>query len=336
MRLAWFTLSAITIFSIIAGRAAFGAEKPLEFDLQTRDPKTSQVTTAKQKLDPKKTGIVVVDPWNFHWCMTACQRVEAMVPRWNRALQCARKLGMQVMWAPTDVASQYVGTPQRERALAVEYLKVPRVRDLACRFTCPVGPCMCGPGIACRVNYGWDGMAPANLRYKLEPEYDRFVALAGVDDNMLSVNYARFLAMHASVVFKVFIDGRCAAESPVMRMSQEPWRFDVKIPDGARQINLVATDAGSRSACDLGNWADAGFVRKGSAGRPPTVRVPGYWEQNGRPITPAGSTRKNPARCRPSWSAQGSGTCWRSASTMPAGRVDSVTGRPCSRWATSK
>ena len=539
MRLPWFALTAITIFSIIAGRAVFGAERLLEFDLQTRDPKTSQVTTAKQKLDPKKTGIVIVDPWNFHWCMTACQRVEAMVPRWNRALECARKLDMQVTWAPTDVASQYVGTPQRERALAVEYLEVPRVRDLACRFTCPVGPCMCGPGIACRVNYGWDGMAPglvlgqqdlivsglpeiyslckkrelthviymglhtnmclfgkppalrnmhaagfdcmvcrdindafthydpgrgftpddgtahtvadleragiptinmademhkaglwddrwivetvriapwgtelrpyqftdsvtvtlrtpwlegveiryaldgseptpqspryekplllkgtttlrtvafrdgkaatvpvgayfvrlgplppepdvcldelkpmprqyphaiwfwnprpnrsyegkplrirgrkydnglgmrapANLRYELKPEYDRFVALAGVDDNLLDGNMGRFLAMHASVVFRVFIDGRCAAESPVMRISQEPWRFDVKIPKGARRIDLVATDAGSRSACDLGNWADAGFVLEGSAGRAPTVRVPGYWERNGR------------------------------------------------------
>jgi len=47
-----------------------------------------------------------------------------------------------------------------------------------------------------------------------------------------------------------------------MRISSGPWRFDVKIPPGSRQINLVATDAGNRCAYDLGNWARAGFVRK--------------------------------------------------------------------------
>jgi len=160
MRFPRFALTAVTVLSALAGRAASADDKLLEFDLQTRDAKTDQVVTAREKLEPAKTGVVIVDPWNFHWCMTACQRVEAMVPRWNRALECARKLGMQVMWAPTDVASQYVGTPQRERALGVEYLDVPQVRDLTCRFTCPVGACICGPGIACQVNYGWDGMAP--------------------------------------------------------------------------------------------------------------------------------------------------------------------------------
>lgn len=529
----------IALVACVLARVDTVRAEELQFDLQRRDPQTDKVTVTQEKVDSKHVGVVIVDPWNYHWCMTACARVGAMVPRWNRALQCARKLGMPVMWAPTDVASQYVGTPQRERALAVEYLDVPQTRDLSCRFTAAVGRCMCGPGIDCVVNYGWDGIhpelaiaeedlivsglpeiyslckqrklthiiymglhtnmclfgkppamknlhaaglqcmlcrdindafthynpdagftpddgtaqtdrdleragiptinmvdemreagvwdedwivetvritpwgtglrpyqftdsvmvtlrtpwlenvgirytldgsrpdsqstlyekplrltetttlrtaafrdgkpaslpgdayfarlgamppepdayldqltprkrpygyniwfwhpkpnqsyegkplrirgrtyqqglgmrAPANLRYELKGEYDRFVALAGVDDNMLDVNHARFLAKHASVVFKVFIDGKPVAESPVMRISQEPWRFDVKLPGGARQINLVATDAGSRSPYDLANWADAGFVLKGSRGRPPTVRVPGYWENNGR------------------------------------------------------
>ena len=511
---------------------------PIELNLQTRDGKTNKTVHRTERVDPRKIGVVLVDPWNFHWCLTAAARVGAMVPRWNRALACARRLGMTVLFAPTDVASQYVGTPQRERALGVPYQPVPQKRDLSCRFTCGVGACLCGPGLPCRVNYGWDGIhpglvlgkddfivsgltemysvckrrglthliytglhtnmclfgkppalrnlyaagleccvardlndafthydpaggftpchgtahidrdleragigtvnlaavmrkagvwddrwivetvritpwgtrgrpylftdsvtvtlfapwlegveirctldgneptgkspryrkplvlsetttvrtaafrdgkrvslptraffarlaprppqpdvsldevapmkrqypagiwfwhpkrnqsyegkplrirgcryakglgmrAPANLRLELKPTYDRFVALAGVDDNLCAGNYGRFLAMHASVVFRVFLDGRLAAESPVMRISQEPWRFDVKIPKGSRRINLVATDAGSRSACDLGNWVDAGFILKGSAGRPTTLRVPGYWDRGG-------------------------------------------------------
>jgi hypothetical protein len=60
----------------------------------------------------------------------------------------------------------------------------------------------------------------------------------------------------------VFIDGKLTAESPVMRLSQEPWRFDVVIPEGSRRISLAVTDAGSRSPFDLGDWLQAGFVLK--------------------------------------------------------------------------
>ena len=79
-------------------------------------------------------AVVIVDPWNFHWCMTACERVSAMVPRWNRALECARKLGMPVLWVPSDVVGMYSGYPQRERALAVPLLPVPNAAgDAACQ-----------------------------------------------------------------------------------------------------------------------------------------------------------------------------------------------------------
>jgi hypothetical protein len=67
------------------------------------------------------------------------------------------------------------------------------------------------------------------------------------------------------VVFRVFVDGRMLAESPVMRISQEPWRFDVKLPEGGRHLRLACMDAGSRSPYDLGNCVDAGFVLKTAA-----------------------------------------------------------------------
>jgi len=63
-------------------------------------------------------------------------------------------------------------------------------------------------------------------------------------------------------VFRVFIDGRMVAESPVIRMSQEPWRFNVEIPGGSRFINLACMDAGSRNVLDYGNLIDAGFCIK--------------------------------------------------------------------------
>ena len=500
---------------------AEAAGPTMELALQTRDHDTGRIVAAKEPVDPAKTGVVIIDMWNTNDCMTNAQRAAALVPRMNKALEGARRLGMQIIWAPTDVASQYVGTPQRERAIALTRYPMPHIQNFSCPFSVPTlrpDKCMCGPGIVCRVHYGWDQMdpnlviaagdwiagdpeelysiykqrgltrliymgintnlcvmnkpegiapmtsaglkcilardladaetsydpsvpftpdmgtekdiadiersgiptiniaeemrkagvwndswivemvrltpwgteawpylftdsvkvtlstpnqkggaihytldgaepgpesplytrplevtrttrlraaalenrrrvtlfsdgyfvhlgslppkpdiyldqlkpviparaewrweaktnqaftggplrirestyskgmgtrAPANLLYEIQPGYERFVARAGVDDDPFRQRpEARFLATYPSVQFQVYIDGNLASESPIMRLGQEPWRFDVKIPERSRLINLVVTDAGSRSPLDLANWVDAGFVLK--------------------------------------------------------------------------
>ncbi len=104
--------------------------------------------------------------------------------------------------------------------------------------------------------------APCEVTYELQPGYKRFVALAGVDENLVGVSNGSNLARYPSVVFKVFVDGREAAASPVMRVLSLAWRFDVPIPAGARRISLVAMDAGDGSREDFADWADAGFVTR--------------------------------------------------------------------------
>jgi hypothetical protein len=102
--------------------------------------------------------------------------------------------------------------------------------------------------------------APCEVEYALKPEFRRFVALAGADENLLEVSNGSNLAKFPSVVFKVLIDGREAAVSPVMRVKTSAWHFDVPIPEGARRISLVAMDAGDGSREDFADWAEAGFV----------------------------------------------------------------------------
>lgn len=514
-------LSVVILFFGVNLCALQSDAKMLNFKLQTRDPKTNEILIKSEIVDASKVGIIIVDPWNYHWCMTWTEQAGGMLPRINRANECARKLGMQVFWAPTDVAGMYSGWPQRQRAMAVPYIEVPKMRNYTCKFTLPIGKCICGPGIECKVNYGWDGLnpeldiakedlivagtaelyslckaqgithliyfggatnicltgkpeglsymygggletifardlsfamtqydpassytpsvgnvqatddleragiptvnfvdelhklalwndkwvtepiritpagkvnrpyffekpitvtleapylpdaeirftidgslptstsalykipfevkktttlrtaaflkggkvsldgqayfvclppippkpdvllekidfvpdlygaarkdyaaclwnpvinksyegeslrvrdsiysnglgmrAPAYIRYNLKPEWKRFVALAGADDNMLKTELGRNIAMYPKMVFKVYIDGKQIAESPVMRISQKPWRFDVSIPTGSRQIVLVCDDKGERSPYNLGNWVDAGF-----------------------------------------------------------------------------
>lgn len=498
----------------------------LVLKLQGRDPNTGDVHVTTVSLDAKKVGIVAVDMWNWHWCKTSTMRVGALVPRMNRALEAARKLGMQVFLCPTDVADNYVGTEMVESLAATRLMTVPQVRQIQCPPAPDGGGCTCGPE-RCRGNYGWDGMhpdliigpddlmpndpqvlysvckaqgithllylgvhtqvcllgksiglramseagftcilardltdahgmydpatgmtpdqftadvvahfekhlsptinlaetlrenrlwsddgpvdpvriapwgtrmrphlfeeritvtlsapllagaeifytldgsapsakssrysgpfivaattllrtlaiqdgrpvsiesegywarlgpkppapsihlselkplravgpghspayndhrfspgsnppqmdltnrkqplrlrgerfekgvgmhAPSQLIYELKPEYERFVAEVGVDDYLVDVQHGSNLGMHPSVVFKVFIDGKLAASSPVMRILEVPWRMDVPIPPGSRRISLVATDAGDGNREDLANWVNAGFV----------------------------------------------------------------------------
>jgi len=102
--------------------------------------------------------------------------------------------------------------------------------------------------------------APCELTYEIKPGYQRFVALAGADENLISISNGSNLAKYPSMVFKVFIDGQEAAASPVMRMQSPAWRFNVPIPGGSRMISLVVMDAGDGSREDFADWANAGFI----------------------------------------------------------------------------
>jgi nicotinamidase-related amidase len=516
-----YLLSLICFALISCTNIAPDKNRELPVTVRKYDSVTGKIVPERMVLNPSKTAIIVIDMWNYHWCMTCSERVSAMVPRMNAVLDAARRTGIQIIWNPTDVVTMYSGHRAYENAVAVRSRKAPEIRgDIAVQFTAEMGQCLCGPGLSCHINYGHDAMhpdfiiddkdlfssstdeictilsdrgitdviymgvatnicvfgkpgalshlwkagfncmlaqdlndafthydpasgytldtgtaetdenlmkagvpcinmgdefrksglinstaptdyvrfapwgkpdrpylmekpvtvtltapwldgteiryttdgsepdlqsplylkpleigqtqtlraaafrgrkrvsllseayyvklpvqlppqpdiyldeldyipngylktvdfffwypvksksfeekplrvrrktyrhglgfrAPSSVQYEIKPEYKRFVALAGVDENVLDDNNGRFLAMHGSVVFKLFIDGTPVAESPVMRISNEPWRFDVEIPPGSYRVNLVCMDAGSRNILDYGNWLDAGFV----------------------------------------------------------------------------
>ena len=93
----------------LAADPAEAQPRAIRLALQTRDPKTNEIQTRTEEVDSAKVAVVIVDPWNYHWCMTACERLSAMVPRWNRAIEGARKLGMPILWVPSDVVGSYSG-----------------------------------------------------------------------------------------------------------------------------------------------------------------------------------------------------------------------------------
>jgi len=95
--------------------------------------------------------------------------------------------------------------------------------------------------------------ALSEIDYALKPGHRRFVAIAGVDDEMK--DYPQ-----ASVVFEVWLDGRRVAQSIVMRPG-DFYYFDVPIPAASKTIRLVVSDGGDSIYADHADWANAGFLR---------------------------------------------------------------------------
>ena len=154
----WAVLLGLAL--VWAGGGARGRGADLELTVQSRDPATGEIVVGTERVDPRRVGVIAVDVWNYHWCKTATMRVDALVPRIDKALEAARQLGMTVMLCPSDVVENYVGYPQRERVLALSLETVPHLVDVVCPAAPDAGGCACGTE-RCLVNYGWDAMHPA-------------------------------------------------------------------------------------------------------------------------------------------------------------------------------
>jgi hypothetical protein len=102
--------------------------------------------------------------------------------------------------------------------------------------------------------------APCNVCYRIEPEYGRFVALVGLDDRIVERGHGALVAGSLGIRFRVFIDGKMAAESPAIRISQEPWPVSVEIAPRSAKIDLVVMNLEGPDPLNLGNWINAGFI----------------------------------------------------------------------------
>ena len=95
--------------------------------------------------------------------------------------------------------------------------------------------------------------SPAEMTYKLEPNYERFVAVVGLDDNVK----ARYSNM---ALFRVFVRNKreelLLHESPLLYPG-ESWPMEVRIPLECQEIRLEVTGGMGWERVD---WANAGFI----------------------------------------------------------------------------
>jgi nicotinamidase-related amidase len=79
----------------------------------------------RQALPPEHMAIVICDMWDKHWCTGATQRVAGLVTRMAPFLETARRQGIQIIHAPSDVMAFYQDAPQRKRMLALAKVEPP-------------------------------------------------------------------------------------------------------------------------------------------------------------------------------------------------------------------
>lgn len=104
--------------------------------------------------------------------------------------------------------------------------------------------------IAGRVfSHGLGTHAPAETVFPTCGRYATFRCWVGVD------SYPSF-SDASSVTFEVWGDGRCLAQTPVLRVRDAAVRLEVDIR-GVGELRLVVTDAGDGAHFDHANWAEA-------------------------------------------------------------------------------
>ena len=153
-------LLATGLGRVSVGGEAQAAGASVELTAQRRDA-DGKTVREKVAVDPAKAAVIIIDMWDRHWCKTYTARVANLVPRMNQTLEAARKLGIQVVHAPSDVLGPYQDTPQRKAMLAIPAQPEPKTVPFN-----PPGPpggrdcCECGPERPCKARAVWTRQHP--------------------------------------------------------------------------------------------------------------------------------------------------------------------------------
>src|SRR5262245_9894017 len=120
--------------------------------------------------------------------------------------------------------------------------------------------------------------ADADMTVNLDGSATRFVSMVGVDDGTAPAP-ARADAppppppAPGSVVFAVFVDGKKAFESDVMKRGDAPRPVSVDLT-GAKTMMLAVVDGNDGTAGDNADWAGAAVIMKPGAQAKPVVAAP--------------------------------------------------------------
>jgi nicotinamidase-related amidase len=84
----------------------------------------------ERSLPIPKTGILICDMWDNHWCKGAAQRVNVLAQKMAPLIDEARERGVQIIHSPSDVMAFYADSPWRQRILKIPRVQPPPNLDL--------------------------------------------------------------------------------------------------------------------------------------------------------------------------------------------------------------
>lgn len=67
--------------------------------------------------DVRKTGAIICDMWDLHWCESATRRVVELTPRLSQTVCFLRDIGIQIVHAPSDTMDFYSDSQERRDTL---------------------------------------------------------------------------------------------------------------------------------------------------------------------------------------------------------------------------
>lgn len=115
------------IFGLAFAASLACAQQDIELLLRSRagESNHTQIVNRQLRWVPAHTAVVICDMWDDHWCKGASARVAEMAPVMNEVVSQARRRGMFIIHAPSDVMDFYKDTPQRKRAQAAKAAAAP-------------------------------------------------------------------------------------------------------------------------------------------------------------------------------------------------------------------
>jgi nicotinamidase-related amidase len=140
---------------------SYKSEGGIELAYQTRD-RNGRVHQATERVDPKRIAVIVVDAWHYHWCRTWRNRAGSLIPRFNQSFDAARRLGITMVFSPTEAMRDLNDSPQRKATLALSHYPLPQPKNLPDPYTDNLryGKCECGAGDECYRCYNSNNQHP--------------------------------------------------------------------------------------------------------------------------------------------------------------------------------
>jgi nicotinamidase-related amidase len=122
----------------------------LQLDLRSRDSLGVSRTTTEH-VDPRRVAILAIDIWDYNVCKTWRTRAESLIPRINYCFDAARKLGMTLVFSPTNSMRDLNESLQRKATLALPNHAMPAGLALPDPYpgALKYAMCECGEGELC-------------------------------------------------------------------------------------------------------------------------------------------------------------------------------------------